>query len=434
MTHPAGKARGKSDLDIVDTLFRQVRALYKKEGGKFPDPILKSNWNYIPEGEHEASPHLVAKEINGYTWPDKDQMKTFMDLKDDGSTACGCWIYCGSYPGSSKNMMARRNGDDASNNIGMYPEWAWCWPLNRRIIYNRAAVNRNGEPWDADRWVVKWTGSKWKGDIVDGGPKFGPEAKNPFIMNNEGVGRLFSPGKALTDGPFTEHYEPMESPTPNLFNSQKVNPAAKIIDAVAGQFGNPGQYPYVATSYRVVEHWQAGAMTRNLPWLNELVPDMFCEISPSLAAAKGIKNGDRVAIFNARGTIKAYALVTERMQPLMVNGRPVEMIGLIWHFGPGGAATGDACQPAHPVNRGRQHHDPGIQGVPGGHQEGGINHVRKSVFSRYNQVLGMPGVPGIVQAVEQPAGREDHLLRRAGIHEPGRAVGDHVQPCEVLPD
>ncbi len=195
---------------------------------------------------------------------------------------------------------------------------------------------------------MKWTGSKWKGDVVDGGPKAGPEAKNPFIMNNEGVGRLFSPGKALTDGPFTEHYEPMESPIPNLFNSQKVNPAAKIIGDVIGQFGNSGQYPYIATSYRVVEHWQAGAMTRNLPWLNELVPDMFCEISPSLAQAKGIKNGDRVSIFNARGNVKAYALVTERMQPLTVNGRTVEMIGMIWHFGPGGAATGDAANQITP--------------------------------------------------------------------------------------
>lgn len=344
--NPVGKS--KSDLDILDLLFKEIRTLYKQEGGKFPDPILKSNWNYTHEGHHEADPHLVAKEINGYTWPDKDQMKTFMDLKDDGSTACGNWIYCGSYPGSSKNLMARRGTKDASNNIGMYPEWSWCWPLNRRIIYNRAAVNRKGEPWDPNRWVVKWTGSKWKGDIVDGGPKAGPEAKNPFIMNNEGVGRLFAPGKALTDGPFTEHYEPMETPVPNMMNSQKVNPASVIIGEVAGQFGNAGQYPYVGTSYRVVEHWQAGAMTRNLPWLTELVPDMFCEISPTLAAAKGIKNGDKVSIFNARGRISAYALVTERVQPLNVNGKMVEMVGMIWHFGPGCAASGDACNQLTP--------------------------------------------------------------------------------------
>ncbi|OHD64710.1 MAG: formate dehydrogenase-N subunit alpha [Spirochaetes bacterium RBG_13_51_14] len=344
--NPPGKA--KSDLDIIDLVFKEVRSLYNKEGGKLPDPILKANWSYIPEDGHEASPHLVAKEINGYTWQTKDQMGTFMDLKDDGSTACGNWIYCGSYPGPGKNLMARRGADDAPNNIGMFPEWAWCWPLNRRIIYNRAAVNRMGEPWAPDRWVVKWTGGTWKGDIVDGGPKFGPDQKNPFIMNNEGVGRLFAVGKALTDGPFTEHYEPMETPTRNIMNSQKVNPASVIINEVAGQFGNVGQYPYVATSYRVVEHWQAGAMTRNLTWLTELVPDMFCEISPTLAAAKGIKNGDRVAIYNARGRIKAYALVTERVQPLKVNGRMVELVGMIWHFGPGCAATGDACNQLTP--------------------------------------------------------------------------------------
>ncbi len=342
--NPVGKS--KSDLDIVDLIFREVRKLYAKEGGKFPDPILKSNWNYTPEGAHEPDPHLVAKEINGYTVADKSQMKTFMDLKDDGSTACGCWIYCGSYPG--KNMMARRGTDEGPGNIGMFPEWSWCWPVNRRIIYNRAAVNRNGEPWCPDRPVVKWTGSKWKGDVVDGGPKAGPKEKNPFIMNAEGVGRIFASGGSLTDGPFPEHYEPMESPVRNLLNSQKVNPAALILDTMAGKFGNPGQYPYVGTSYRVVEHWQAGAMTRNLPWLAELVPNMFCEISPSLAKAKGIKSGDKVTVFNGRGRISAYALVTERVQPLIVDGRAVEQVGMIWHFGPNGGATGDACNQLTP--------------------------------------------------------------------------------------
>ena len=344
--NPPGK--GKSDLEILDLLFREIRSLYQKEGGKFPDPILKSNWNYVHEGEHEADPHLVAKEINGYTWPAKKQMKSFMDLKDDGSTACGCWIYNGSYPGSGKNLMARRGTGEGPGKIGMYPEWAWCWPLNRRIIYNRAAVDRKGSPWDKERWVVKWTGSKWKGDVVDGGPKFGPAEKNPFIMNNEGVGRLFAPGKAVTDGPFSEHYEPMESPIMNLMNSQKVNPASAILDSVAGQFAATGQYPCIATTYRMVEHWQAGAMTRNLPWLNELVPDMFCEISPSLAAARGIKHGEKVTIFNSRGRITAYALVTERIKPMKINGRMIEMIGMIWHFGPGARASGDAANQLTP--------------------------------------------------------------------------------------
>jgi len=228
----------------------------------------------------------------------------------------------------------------------MYPEWSWCWPVNRRIIYNRAAVNRKGEPWDKNRWVVKWTGSAWKGDVVDGGPKAGPDAKNPFIMNAEGVGKLFS--KDLADGPFPEHYEPMETPVANIFSSQRMNPAAKALDSLKGDFGDAGRFPYIATSYRVVEHWQAGAMTRNLPWLAELVPDMFCEISPSLAKAKGIKNGDKVRIFNSRGNISAYALVTERVQPLKVQGKMVEMVGMIWHFGHGCGVSGDSCNQLTP--------------------------------------------------------------------------------------
>jgi formate dehydrogenase major subunit len=245
-------------------------------------------------------------------------------------------------------MMARRGTDDPKG-LGLFPDWSWCWPLNRRIIYNRAAVDREGDPWCPDRPFIRWTGSKWKGDVVDGGPKFGPKEKNPFIMNTEGVGRIFATGASLTDGPFPEHYEPMESPVRNLLNSQKLNPAAVILDTMAGKFGSPGQYPYVGTSYRVVEHWQAGAMTRNLPWLTELVPNMFCEISTTLAGTKGIKHGDKVTIFNGRGKISAYALVTERVQPLIVDGRPVEQVGMIWHFGPGCAATGDACNQLTPT-------------------------------------------------------------------------------------
>lgn len=339
-----------SDLDFIDELFLKIRELYEKDvkAGKkvaFPDPILKANWNYrhSPK-DHEADPHLVAQEINGY-YIDKDGKKgklmaSFMDLKDDGTTACGCWIYSGSY-NEDGNKMARRGLKDAPNKIGLYPEWSWSWPVNRRIIYNRAAVNRKGEPWDPKRWVIKWTGSEWKGDVVDGGGKFGPDVKNPFIMNTEGVIRLFT--TSLADGPLPEHFEPLETVTRNLINSKQLNPAVNPSDLVKAKVGSTSQYPYIGTSYRVVEHWQAGAMTRNLPWLTELVPDMFCEISPSLAKAKGIKNGDRVKISSARGTIHSYALVTERVQPLIVDGKPVEIVGMIWHFGQGCAVTGEAC-------------------------------------------------------------------------------------------
>jgi len=153
---------------------------------------------------------------------------------------------------------------------------------------------------------------------------------------------------APADGPFPEHYEPMESPTYNAFNSQKLNPATVILDSARGEFGDPGRFPYIATSYRVTEHWQAGAMTRNLPWLNELVPTMFCEISFTLAERKGIKNGDRVRIVSIRGSIEARAMVTERVQPWMINGRQTEMVGMIWHFGHGCKATGDECNTLTP--------------------------------------------------------------------------------------
>jgi formate dehydrogenase major subunit len=336
--NPPGDA--KSDLEIVDLIFNEVRQLYKKENGKFPDPIVKANWNYTHEGHHEPDPELVAREINGYDWKSKKQLDSFMDLKDDGTTACGNWIYGGSFT-EKGNLMKRRGLDEGPGNTGLYPEWAWAWPLNRRIAYNRAAVNRKGEPWDPKRWFIKWTGSQWKGDVVDGGAKFGPEAKNPFIMNSEGVGKLFS--NSVVDGPLTEHYEPMESPFVNILNSQKVNPASLILDSVKSEFGNPSQFPYVGTSYRLVEHWQAGAMTRNLPWLNELVPDMFCEISPSLAKKKNIKTGDMVKIKSQRGNIKARALVTERIQPWTTGGKEIEMVGMVWHFGHGCAASGDSC-------------------------------------------------------------------------------------------
>jgi len=349
-----GPGNSIADLDLIDELFLKIREMYEhdvKAGKKvaLPDPITKANWNYRHPGEHEADPHMVAKEINGY-YIDKDgkkgkQIANFLDMKDDGTTASGCWIYCGSY-NEDGNMMARRGLKDASNKIGMYPEWSWTWPLNRRIIYNRAAVNRKGEPWDPKRWVVKWTGSAWKGDIVDGGAKFGPDQKNPFIMVGEGVARLFSP--ALADGPLPEHFEPLETVARNLMNSHQLNPAVSVLETMKATIGSAGSYPYIGTSYRVVEHWQAGAMTRNLPWLTELVPDMFCEISLSLAKAKGIKNGDKVKISSARGNIEAYALVTDRVRPFKIDGKMVEMVGMIWHFGQGCAESGDSCNTLTP--------------------------------------------------------------------------------------
>jgi len=335
-----------TDLDFLNDLFLAIRELYKadvKAGKKvaLPEPILKANWHYKHKGHKECDPKLVAKEINGYQWAGHDKqgklVKNFTKLKDDGTTACGNWLYSGSFNGDGNNM-ARRNGKDHTG-MEMFHEWSWCWPVNRRIIYNGASVDKQGNPWNPKKPVIKWNGSKWVGDVPDGMSK--PGARHPFIMLSEGRGRLFAAG--LKDGPMPEHYEPMESPVKNLMNSQKVNPAAVILPSTLGEYGDASQYPYVATSYRVTEHWQAGAMTRNLPWLNELVPDMFCEISPQLAKKKGIGNGDMIRIFNKRGDIKARALVTDRVQPYKVQGKEVEMVGMVWHFGYGCFSKGDSC-------------------------------------------------------------------------------------------
>jgi len=345
---PPGVA--KSDAWIVDRLAKALKAEYAA-GGVFPDPVRDLRWDY---GSHEEPDiHMIAREVNGYFTKDTvfadtnksftkgDQVPSFAWLKDDGSTASGNWLYCGSYTNDG-NMAARRSSEDAPNKIGLYPKWAWCWPVNRRIIYNRASVDPQGKPWDPNRWVIRWNEAdkKWEGDVPDGG--WPPGTKHPFIMRPEGMACVFS--TSLADGPLPEHYEPLESPVRNLMSRTQNNPAIKIwatpgVDSI----GTPDKFPIVATTYRVSEHWQAGAMTRNLPWLVELVPDMFVEMSSELAGRKGISNGDRVRVRSARGEIGAYALVTDRFEPFVIDGKNVDQVGLAWHFGYTGLATGDSA-------------------------------------------------------------------------------------------
>ena len=348
---PPGDA--ETDLWLVDQFHKRIKALYEKEKGAFPDPIVSLAWNY-GAGE-EPDVHQVAKEINGYFVQDKivqdkdkilnfkagDQVPAFALLQDDGSTVSGCWIYCGSYT-KDGNMMARRDNTDLPNGLGMYPKWAWSWPVNRRIIYNRASVNKAGEPFNSKRVVIQWDSAakKWKGDVPDGGapPIDDEKGAYPFIMNSEGVGRLYA--TTLKDGPFPEHYEPVESPARNLLSKTQSNP---FVCPIGAQSCDLTKYPYIGTTYRVTEHWQAGAMTRSLPWLVELVPDMFVEISESLADAKGIKNGDQVRVSTERGSIEVYALVTARLKPFIVEGKPIEQVGMPWHFGYTGLAVGDSA-------------------------------------------------------------------------------------------
>jgi formate dehydrogenase major subunit len=342
---PLGQS--KPDLAIIDMLCKAVKHEYAR-GGKFPAPIRDLQWNYTVTKHHEIDPHAVAKEINGYFLEDvtvkgkKFKAGTlvpgFAYLMDDGSTSSGNWLYCGSYTGEG-NMAARRSRGPGAFNIGLYPGWAWCWPMNRRIIYNRASVDLNGVPWDKEHPVIAWDAAakKWRGDVPDGG--WPPGAKHPFIMKPEGHARLFGPGRA--DGPFPEHYEPLESPVRNLLSSQQHNPVIKIWEP--DKIGASTQYPIVGTTYRVSEHWLAGSMTRNLPWLVELVPDVFVEMSEMLAKQQGIKNGDRVEISTKRGKMKAYAVVTQRVKPYKIGEKTVHLIGVIWHFGYNGLATGGSA-------------------------------------------------------------------------------------------
>jgi len=342
---PVGLAH--SDSWIVDKIFRTLRDEYK-QGGAFPDPILNLTWNY---GEHEEPDvHLIAKEINGYAMEafthqdtaikEKEQIASFGMLKDDGKTACGCWIYCGSYT-EKGNMAARRVREDAPNNLGLYPQWAWAWPLNRRIIYNRASCDPTGKPWDPNRALVRWDAEqkKWIGDVPDG--PWPPEAKYPFIMVAHGHARFFATD--LADGPLFTHYEPIESPVKNALYAQDKNPVAKIWTGEFCEIGTADKFPIIGTTYRVVEHWQAGQMTRNLTWVSELMPDMFVEISNELAKEKGIQNGDKVRVKTARGSISVYAVVTHRFKPFKMNGRVVHEIGLPWHWGYSGIAIGESA-------------------------------------------------------------------------------------------
>ena len=326
----------RADLDIVDGLARALKRAYEKDGA-FPDPIRNLDWDYVHG--HEADPHRVARELNGRFLDTGKQVPGFAQLRDDGSTISGNWIYCGGYT-EEGNLAARRDTGDAPNGIGLHPNWAWTWPMNRRILYNRASVDRTGQPFNPRKWVIRWNAvaKTWEGDVPDGAMP--PGEMNPFIMLASGVGQLYAPD--LVDGPFPEHYEPVESPVRNPFSKIQFSPCAQIWrDTAFDVYGSPEAFPIIATTYRVSEHWQTGAMSRNMPWLVGLVPNAFVEIGTALAAREGIKNGDRVIVSSARGSIEVQALVTERFQPFFVEGRLLDEIGIPWHWGWAGIVPGD---------------------------------------------------------------------------------------------
>ncbi len=335
---PMGESR--PDGEMIDDLFKRLKAMYKSEGGAFPDPILNLSWDFYDEKGH-LSTHKIAQEINGryMSGPDKGKLvANFTKLADDGSTCSGNWLYSGSYT-EDGNMMARRNNEDKSG-IGLHSGWSWCWPVNRRIIYNRASVDLDGMPLDKEHPVVKWNGAKWEGDVPDGGwkPMSQEGTRLPFIMKPEGVARIFGPG--LAEGPFPEHYEPLECPVEkNLLNSQRINPTIKLFSEKGEGAGKDvymtcdPKYPFICSTYRVTEHWQTGLMTRWNKQLIELQPQNIVELSKELAKLKGINNGDKVIIKSARGQIETVAMVTSRFKPFKINGQTVHQVGTTWHYG-----------------------------------------------------------------------------------------------------
>lgn len=329
----------RDDNWILGQLFVRLRELYRQEGGVLPEPILNLKWDY----SDPLNPPLeeIAWEVNGFDLTTGKRLASFADLKDDGTTSCGDWIYSGSYP-EEGNLMARRGTDDPTG-LGYFHNWAWSWPLNRRVLYNRASADAEGNPWDPQRPGIRWDGARWVGDVPDFSPTSPPaEGTGAFIMTGEGVGRLFAPGTLLNDGPFPEHYEPMESPVTNALSKVDKDPAVHLYDGAAETFAAiDSEFPYVATTYRVTEHEHF--VTQHVPYLVEAMPDFFIELPVQLAEEKGIENGGRVRVRSKRGEVEGVALVTKRMRPLRVAGKTVYQVGIPvhWHFVAGkGARNG----------------------------------------------------------------------------------------------
>ncbi len=338
------------DQDILAQIFLRVRDLYQKEGGKFPDPILNLRWPYTKPMNPSLSE--VAREVNGQALADVtdaatgqvikagQQLPAFSFLRDDGSTLCGNWIYSGCWT-EAGNQMARRGTEDPSG-LGIYANWGWSWPANRRVLYNRASCDPAGKPWDPTRRQVWWNESagRWVGNDV---PDFKPDSKpsdhmGPFIMNPEGAGRLFGPLTAFHDGPFPEHYEPIESPIANpLHPQQSNNPVARKPTQSGEKYGDPGSgFNVICTTYRLTEHYHY--WTKNNPMNVQLVPEPFVEIPIELANDLAVKGGDKLKVSSARGSYVAKAMVTHRIKPMMIDGKNTYQIGIPIHWGYRGIA------------------------------------------------------------------------------------------------
>jgi len=359
---PPGDCR--TDLWLVHQLATRLKAMYADSGRPRDDGIRNLVWNFDSDdprererGEPDAA--KILKEINGYETDDpRRHLAGFGDLKDDGSTTCASWIYCGVFPAPDRNLAARKQ-PDPPDAPGAQLQWGWAWPANRRILYNRASADVQGRPWSERKKWVWWDGAKWTGyDVPDFAPTKAPGSKavadgigldalsgsDPFIMKSDGVGWLYVPS-GLVDGPLPVHYEPAESPVANPLYRQQSSPVLKYwkLDGNALAATGDARFPYVATTYRLTEHYLSGAMSRWSPWLTELQPEFFVEISPELAAEKGIGNTELVTVTTPRGRIRAKALVTRRMRAFTIAGRTVHHVGMPFHWGYQGLIVGDAA-------------------------------------------------------------------------------------------
>ena len=342
----AGEAPGEAitDNEILGMLFEKIRALYRADGNNavVPEPVLNMTWDYRRADKPLAEE--IAKEENGFALVDVtdandniilkkgQQLSSFAQLRDDGTTASGCWIYTGCWT-EEGNQMARRDNADPSG-LGNTLNWAWAWPLNRRIIYNRASADKQGKPWDPKRKLLEWDGKQWGGiDVPDYGMNTPPGADvGPFIMQQEGMGRLFALDK-MAEGPFPEHYEPFETPlgTNPLHPNMVSNPVARIYENDKANLGSHKDFPYIGTTYRLTEHFHYWSKHSKL---NAIIqPEAFVEISETLAKNIGVAKGDRVKVSSNRGHIIAKAVVTKRIQTLNVNGKQVETVGIPIHWG-----------------------------------------------------------------------------------------------------
>ncbi|GGK73745.1 formate dehydrogenase subunit alpha [Sphaerisporangium melleum] len=352
---PEGDRR--SDLWFAYHLGRLVRERLAGSREPYDRAILDLAWDYPVEGPlAEPSAAAVLQEINGYG-PDGRPLSSYTQLRSDGSTRCGCWIYCGVYA-DGVNQAARRRPHTEQSWTSR--EWGWAWPLNRRILYNRASADPDGNPWSSRKECVWWDASlgRWTGhdvpDFIEDLPPhhrpaddaLGTDALSgvdPFIMQGDGKAWLFAPA-GLMDGPLPTHYEPQDTPLENpLHPSRRRNPARLTYDRPGNRYHPPGSevYPYVVTTYRLTEHFTAGGMSRWVPHLAELQPQMFCEVSPELAEERLLEHGGWATVISARGAVEARVIVTDRMPSLHLDGRVVHQIGLPYHWGPNGLATGD---------------------------------------------------------------------------------------------